>query len=269
MSQVGEIVDELLVHAPEAEIVALFKEEANLVTVSLRSKTHEANVAEIAGGFGGGGHVQAAGAKFTGIALQEVMTKVLSALFEYQKKRLKLLEEGIKKPKITQVLEGYTSMPEPKPSLEKRMRDSSTPPREAAGSVGMTEEDDIHHKAKAAIMAEQSQSNGTPFAPSKLMKPDDRPKPEKRFTDELPGYIKTGSAPKPPQAPMTPPLPQKPSKLPDSDEGVKVFFSPPKPPSPPNELNEPKSPHDPSPPKDPFSLGDDGMTDIERALGNL
>lgn len=339
MEDSGEIIDELLVHAPEAEIVVLFKEDAGMVTVSFRSKTHEANVAAIAGEFGGGGHVKAAGAKFPGKGLQEIMTKVLAALFDYQKKRLKLEGEGsaaTAEPKITQVLEGYTTVAEKKPSLEQRAfpkpppSDSSTSPQQTAGSLGMTQvppviptelkgpgggrveesrisqKDDIHHKTKAAIMAEQSQpTNGTPFAPSKLMKPDDRRKQEKRFTDEIPGYMRENDQKKE--------IPNEQNKKNDqreemskkrempndqisnaqkkADEGVKVFFAPPKAPvpeipkksgpptvrpapaalpTPPKDPNVPKAPNSPPPPpKDPFSIGDDGFTDIERALGNL
>lgn len=345
MEDSGEIIDELLVHAPEAEIVVLFKEDTGMVTVSFRSKTHEANVAAIAGEFGGGGHMQAAGAKFPGKGLQEVMTRVLATLFDYQKKRLKLEEEGsaaAAEPKITQVLEGYTKLPEAGPSLEEKTKmtkkeemtnsQKQSPPLQTTHDKLQTFPEDIHHKTKAAIMAEQSQpTNGTSFSPSKLMKPDDRPKQEKRFTDEIPGYMRGNDQKKEMPAPSVVEGTNEQNKKNDQkkemtndqkrktgDEGVKVFFAPPKipvpeipknslpptvrpassvfpnapssmppwlaptgsgtsgssptppipPPPSPNSPNSPTVPNAPSP-KDPFSIGDDGFTDIERALGNL
>lgn len=225
----GDIIDELLVHAPEADAVALFKEDPDQVAISLRSKSADLNVADIAKTFGGGGHVQAAGAKVKGKTLQEVMREVLYTLQEAQKLRLGIPEEGETKEEkvVTQVLEGAIEPPaRPRPSLE----------------------EDIHHKTKAAIAAEQKEAGENASAPSKLI----------------------GQAKGQKKIPPAPPAPKGPSEnKPPSESGLIVRPAEAKPtpsnpfeiPSPPEEKKEEK--------KDPFGIGDDGFTDIERALGNL
>ncbi len=125
MDQAGDIIDELLVHAPEADIVALFKEDSDMVSVSLRSKNHQANVMEVAQKFHGGGHVQAAGAKFSDKSLSEVIRAVLEELQKSQSKRLGLstlvADEDADAPReVTQVLDGYTPVPH-KVTLEERV----------------------------------------------------------------------------------------------------------------------------------------------------
>jgi len=128
MDQSGDIIDELLVHAPEAEIVVLFKEEPDQIAVSLRSKNPQISVMDLAEFFGGGGHVQAAGIKFPGKTLPEVMTKILAKVQEIQAKRLGLSEDkdGDAEGKaVTQVLDGYTNENDSltiKPSLEERVK---------------------------------------------------------------------------------------------------------------------------------------------------
>ncbi len=306
------IIDELLVHAPEAEMVALFKEEKDLATgqagmasVSLRSKSGQVSVMEVAKLFGGGGHVQAAGIKMAGKTLPEVMPRVISAMQDLQRKRLKL-EEKKEEPKITQVLEGYTeAMPEEKsvaPTLEERQ--TSTPTSSLAGEGGRGSQD-IHDKTKAAIMAEHSQpTNGAMFSPSKSMggqkpaarnqfptpptpptppKPPTPPAPPKPATRDQRPADQSGVIVKPAPAPLpkAPVVPQVP-KVPSSEPTVKIVPPAPKPPNPfddfggltpPATSNQPASggqpPSKPDAPKDPFAIGDDGMTDIERALGGL
>ncbi len=126
IDEAGDIIDELLVHAPEAEMVALFKEDGDLISVSFRSTNAQANVMEIAKTFGGGGHVQAAGVKFEGKTLPEVMNQVIAAMQAAQRKRLGLegIEEahvGAQNNEITQVLDGYTPGPTSiHPTLEQR-----------------------------------------------------------------------------------------------------------------------------------------------------
>lgn len=132
MDEAGDIIDELLVHAPEAEMVALFKEEPDMISVSFRSTNAQANVMEIAKSFGGGGHVQAAGVKFTGKTLPEVMNQVIAAMQSSQRTRLGLdgIQDAHNRPEpapITQVLEGYTPAPHSvQPTLEERA-EYSTP----------------------------------------------------------------------------------------------------------------------------------------------
>ena len=314
----GDIIDELMVHAPEADIVVLFKEDPDMIGVSLRSKSAQANVMEVAQQFGGGGHVQAAGVKFYGKTLQEVMNLVLSTLQERQRKRLGLDGGNVPmpgQPQITQVLDGYTPMTEPvvKPSLEERVvgapplpppnplpKGEGTPLPPQSGSPKPTpapKQIDLHDKAKAAIAAEQSQPAADAFKPSQATT-QERPKPvpEKRFTGEVPEFLKQTPPVSPtPSAPPTPPSPPPQAPLTSAatelkaDEGVKVTYQAPStPPEIPANSSEPvvktvkpatpanpltpeatASQETPKPPKDPFALGDDGLTDIERALGGL
>ncbi|MBU0483995.1 MAG: bifunctional oligoribonuclease/PAP phosphatase NrnA [Proteobacteria bacterium] len=62
-------------------VAVFFKESANnIISVSLRSKGTECDVAEIAAGFGGGGHRNAAGFKMPGAKIAEVKTRLLKVL---------------------------------------------------------------------------------------------------------------------------------------------------------------------------------------------
>lgn len=69
------------IRAIDTVLVAIFFEELDggLVRVSMRSKTPAADVSAICGGFGGGGHVMAAGAHVRG-PLAEVENRVLAAV---------------------------------------------------------------------------------------------------------------------------------------------------------------------------------------------
>ncbi|MGE3278477.1 MAG: DHH family phosphoesterase [Candidatus Altimarinota bacterium] len=347
MDESGDIIDELLVHAPEAEIVVLFKEDPDLVSVSFRSKNAQANVMEIAQEFGGGGHVQASGVKFPGKTLQEVMNMVLSAAQQRQRVRLGLEEDQIvQQPEITQVLEGYTPMAKHvEPTLEERvgkggdggdrgnsaMKLDITNPNDhqrnlkAQSSKLETSEPhtnpalpplpaipshptprDIHSEAKKAIEAEQGHEENKLSAPapsvSTRQAPPTRP-PERPMAQKLEALPKSSpekkpEAPKKPETAQKPEAPQKPE-----DDGVKVSFNQPakapeipagsadpvvkpantKPSNNPFSSMNPDDLDDegekgegdifsakpPQPPKDPFSTGDDGLTDIERALGGL
>ena len=61
--------------------VAVFLKEArdDMVSVSLRAKG-DCNVANVAKNFGGGGHRNAAGCRFSGVQLETVREELLSAL---------------------------------------------------------------------------------------------------------------------------------------------------------------------------------------------
>jgi len=342
MEEAGEIIDELLVHAPEAEMVALFKEHEGTISVSLRSTTQQANVMEIAQRFGGGGHLMAAGIKFPGLSLAEVTSNVLNAMQEAQRQRLGLsgiTEEKTaeKQPgKVTQVMAGYTEpVTHLGPSIEERVEHRPAPSTPAPQKSG-----DLHDVAKAAITAEQSQASDSSFSPSQaeVQKERQKPQPDKRFTDDIPDFLKppaspqpTEGAPKPqppktdvppaqaPEKPVTPPPAPAPQPAPTpeatlpptpipTDDDVKVSYNNASTPSPliPENSAEPvvtevqqppltpptqgggqqgdddddddqggaagtaPAPNDkPKPPKDPFAMGDDGLTDIERALGGL
>jgi phosphoesterase RecJ-like protein len=334
MDESGDIIDELLVHAPEAEMVILFKEDPDLIAVSFRSTNAQANVMEVAQVFGGGGHVQAAGVKFPGKTLQEVMNMVLSEAQKRQRARLGLEEQTFEqKPEITQVLEGYTNVPvqHMKPTLEERAEGkdrkegndrndrkdgdgkASQPQPSHNSQSSQPVPHDIHTQAKAAIEAEQGHEENRMSrpAPSATVRQDPPSRPPERPLTQAPKREPAPAAPKPvaPQQPPKPAAPQqmeqkKPSQsLPPSepkkaeDDGVKVSFNNQTPaPEIPKESSEPvvkpaekssnpfsaMKPDDleegendifsakpPQPPKDPFAAGDDGLTDIERALGGL
>lgn len=221
MDESGDIIDELLVHAPEAEIVVLFKEDPDLIAVSFRSKNAQANVMEIAQQFGGGGHVQASGVKFPGKTLQEVMNLVLSATQHQQRVRLGLEEEKpVQQPEITQVLEGYTPVPQQhvEPSLQQRAEEKSQAPmtndqgKSKGGSQKLEARSskpespanptvptiptiptppprDIHTEAKKAIEAEQAHEENKTSAPapstSSRQAPPTRP-PERPMAQKMP-----------------------------------------------------------------------------------
>lgn len=87
--ETGDIIDELMTNAPGAEIIMLMKEwEDGSISVSMRSTTPTANVAQIAESFGGGGHMQAAGFKLKGRKLNEAEILVINYLKKYQSERL-------------------------------------------------------------------------------------------------------------------------------------------------------------------------------------
>lgn len=305
----GDIIDELLVHAPEADIVILFKEDEGLIAVSLRAKSAEASVVDLAKSFGGGGHPKAAGIKFPGKTLAEVMTKVLNAFQESQKKRLGLRDEKKEAPgTVTQVLEGYQEpKPEEKPSLEEKVKQEQAPAKKPEPvKAPKLVKPDIHIQTKEAIEAEHAEASDSDFTPSKSLQ--DRPKaiPEKRFTQQVPDFLKAGATPAAEKNPAsndgvqvkpattTTVLPEIPAgskeptvKMMGGGQGSTGTASgpttsattqtgqttsqtnPPTPPTPPKPQEPPKPATPPPPPKDPFAIGEDGLTDIERALGGL
>lgn len=86
-SDIGDIIDELLSNAPEAEVVVLFKElPENVTHLSIRTTTDEVNASKIAQNFGGGGHRRAAGANVSK-PFNEVVEEVLAHIREVQKTR--------------------------------------------------------------------------------------------------------------------------------------------------------------------------------------
>lgn len=88
------VIDELMSNAPGAEIIFLLKEKGPTeVGGSIRTLTSAIDASKLAGLFGGGGHMQAAGFKVQGKNIQEVERDVVSALRDFQKKRLRLPED--------------------------------------------------------------------------------------------------------------------------------------------------------------------------------
>ena len=216
MEDAAGIIDELMVHAPEAEIVALFKENDDVTSVSFRSTNDQANVMEVAQHFGGGGHVRAAGIKMPGKTLSEVTNRVLAYLHEYQRQRLGLDQEeqeeggGEAAQPLSQVLDGYTPNQAIQPTLEQRASvqtldipqskepftapaaapgrvEPSPPPAAAQTHSGSEGREDpgvgtatgaLEEKAKKAIEAEQGMAHADQgaFSPSQSAQRD-RSKP--------------------------------------------------------------------------------------------
>lgn len=92
--ETGSIIDELLTNVPGIEIALLLKEkEGNLVSGSLRTTTDRVDGSKIAGLFGGGGHVRAAGFRIRGKDIDTVEREVVEALRKFQAERLNLGKE--------------------------------------------------------------------------------------------------------------------------------------------------------------------------------
>lgn len=92
--QTGDIIDELMSNAPNAEVILLLKEKKNgLISGSIRTTSPAVDASEIAEAFGGGGHTQAAGFRISDTDIKEVEKKVVEHIRNYQKYRLGLLTD--------------------------------------------------------------------------------------------------------------------------------------------------------------------------------
>lgn len=101
MEDTGAIIDELLNNAPGAEVVALIKEKQGVISCSLRTTTNEVDASRLAGLFGGGGHVRAAGCRIKGMDFDDGVTLFVNTILSEQAKRLNLppphsVSEGIR-----------------------------------------------------------------------------------------------------------------------------------------------------------------------------
>jgi len=84
----GGIIQQMLMSVPTSEIAILLNEQPDgVVKGSIRTIKPEIDGAKIAGIWGGGGHIQAAGFKVQGKSLQEAEQEVLEVCRDYQKKR--------------------------------------------------------------------------------------------------------------------------------------------------------------------------------------
>lgn len=88
------VIDELMSNAPGAEIILLLKEKSPTeVSGSIRTLSPTIDASALAAFFGGGGHMQAAGFKIQGKSIVQAEEAVVSALRDFQKKRLRLPEQ--------------------------------------------------------------------------------------------------------------------------------------------------------------------------------
>lgn len=87
------IIDELMSNAPGAEVVLLIRQKGDLVSVSMRTTTPAVDASEIAGIFGGGGHLQAAGFKIPGKKVELAVDDIIGEIRKYQGERLNIHED--------------------------------------------------------------------------------------------------------------------------------------------------------------------------------
>lgn len=90
-ADVGDVIDEVMTNAPGAEVVLLLKQNGIGVTGSLRTTSPSVSAMEIAGLFGGGGHLQASGFKIVGKTVEEVVSEVVQRVRAYQAQRLNIV----------------------------------------------------------------------------------------------------------------------------------------------------------------------------------
>ena len=127
-SDIGDIIDELLSNAPEAEVVMLFKELSDGAThVSMRTTTDEVNASKIAQIFGGGGHRRAAGANILDQEFTQAVQMVLDYVKNEQAERLQavapakafaLAETAPAVEAMPVAVAPAEAMPEPMPAVE-------------------------------------------------------------------------------------------------------------------------------------------------------
>ncbi|MBU1089932.1 DHH family phosphoesterase, partial [Patescibacteria group bacterium] len=84
------LIDELMSNAPGAEVVLLLKQKGDLVSGSLRTTTPAVSASEIAGIFGGGGHLRAAGFKIPNSKVESSVEEILAKIRRFQAERLNL-----------------------------------------------------------------------------------------------------------------------------------------------------------------------------------
>lgn len=105
-TDIGDIIDELLTNAPEAEVVFLFKELPEGGTqISIRTTTDDINSSDLAANFGGGGHVRAAGARIMDGNFTGNIQSVLDYTRSMQANRLGLIaqsEPALPEPEATE-----------------------------------------------------------------------------------------------------------------------------------------------------------------------
>lgn len=87
------LIDELLSHAPGAEVVLLLKQKGSVVSGSIRTTTPAVSASDLAGIFGGGGHHAAAGFKIPNKKVEVVESEILDKIRAVQAERLELTTE--------------------------------------------------------------------------------------------------------------------------------------------------------------------------------
>ena len=150
----GEIIDELLTNAPGTEVVLLLKQrDDGLITGSLRSTTDSLDVSHVAGMFGGGGHVRAAGFRIKSEDIHAVEKMVVEKIKEFQKKRLNINDD------LDVELTTLPPVGSPDPMLEQRV--TSMP--KAAEVAAEVMDSSVHaHVTMANPVSEENALNKDP-----------------------------------------------------------------------------------------------------------
>lgn len=92
--ETGGIIDELMTNAPGTEVVLILKHRFDgFISGSVRTTSQAIDSSKIAGLFGGGGHVQAAGFKIKSDNFEEVERMVVEKVKAFQKQRLNLTDD--------------------------------------------------------------------------------------------------------------------------------------------------------------------------------
>lgn len=98
MEDAGAIIDDLISHAPGAEVALLIKEKGpDFVSGSVRTPNKGANANDIARIWGGGGHPKAAGFRIKGKPYEEAVEEILEKIKEYQAGHLDIPAKKAKK----------------------------------------------------------------------------------------------------------------------------------------------------------------------------
>lgn len=169
MDDTGGIIDELMSNAPDAEVVMLLKEkEPGFIGGSLRAPGKLADVSEIAGMIGGGGHKKAAGFRIREKSFEEAKQIAIEAVRTYMNDKQGVTEESegkmfpglVIKPNKPQ-----TSVPVPSPGGEDmllqdfRKRKTPEESRVKDMSVKFFQDTDGQEKTVGEVLNEMNQDN--------------------------------------------------------------------------------------------------------------
>lgn len=211
------VIDELMSNAPGAEIVFLLKERGKgEIGGSIRTLSGSIDASKLAGMFGGGGHLQAAGFRVKGKTIQDIEQEVVAAFRKFQKERLRLPEDN-EEPETRKTPEqqkAQTLQPKPMPVVLPTVKPTVEPTKEQAPVV--------------PVMPQPKQQTVAPTtAPAPIEK---KPEPPRPISISLPpNPTPTPFAPATPAAPVMPVTPVKQPSQPISPAGLSYFVANPTP----------------------------------------
>jgi len=169
MDDTGGIIDELMSNAPDAEVVMLLKEkEPGFIGGSLRAPGKLADVSEIAGMIGGGGHKKAAGFRIRDKSFEEAKIIAIDAIRTYMNDKQGVTEESEGKMfpgLVVKPAKAQSSIPAPSPGGEDMLlqdfRKRKTPEEERVQdmSVKFFQDTDGQDKTVGEVLQEMNQDN--------------------------------------------------------------------------------------------------------------